>query len=941
VTKNHAQARSGPYTTSLGAISLVALAAVMAAAPSFADTLSLTASDATSGANRTSFGGLTVGTTYWPTGPGQDATGPAVAGNDYVVGAGLILRSTNASYTFLGNSLKLDGSTFYMRGNDLTTQNFGTLLTVSAAGGSIRNTVDNTGQTLDGTKLQLDGLATFSVAGTGRTLTVAAPIQAAAGGGIGLVTGSGSVTVNDTMDLAAGTLSLGGATLRATGDIKRSAGTLAVSGGSLVLDQAGDDLVVTSDYTNTGFGSGNTFNARAAVSGSGAIISKDMDNGGTNQGLSVNGGAVTGGDTALNLNVHTTSSIAANGLTGTNTSDVASGNYAIHNTGTVTTIRGAANSTAITDTRLSGVGVSGSSVETATSYAATGLAPTTATGNLGVTFTGSGAAGALTGQTVTVSDNFGESQQLAITGAAYNLAQANTHGVITVGAQHVGGSTTATVTVSNAATPDSTYTETLSGDLAVSADATGAGGTFSGIVAGNGATNFTSQVGVNTSNAGRITGSGVLTLNSDAVNSSGLGQTALTTQNFVIEGDVYNLAQANAQATVTVAAQHVGDSNTATVTVSNEAPVDATYTETLSGNLAVNADATGAGGTFTGLVAGGSGSDFSVGVNTSAAGQITGTGVLTLNSNEVNSSGLGQTALSDQAFDIVGNVFALAEATVVGPVTVAAQHVNGTNFAAISIANSATPSGGYTETLSATMTTSGAATVIGTGSVSGLVAGDGPNTSSLMVGVDTTIAGAKSGKATVVLSSDEVMSSGLGSTSLGSSDVGVAGDVYNYAVGGMAKTGGSGAFSGNAQDGFNLNFGTVLQDTGIYTANLSALNTAPSAFSDLLSGLFDISAVSAFSLTGFNSFTGLAGQASQALTVALSSAALGSWSQTLTFTWNGTNAAINNYVGPTQDILLTLSGTVTDTPEPGILWLMGSAGLLGWYSARRRAAKRA
>lgn len=932
MSKNQVPARDRTYRISPGAASLVALAAALVAPGVFAATLNLSTSDSTN--SRTSFGGLTVGTTNWPAdaGTGQVATGPAVAGNDYVVVAGQILRSTTASYSFLGDSLKLDGSTFYMRGATGTTQNFGTLLTVSAAGGSIRNIVENTGQTLAGTKLQLDGLVTFSVAGTGRVLTVAAPIEGA--GGVTVAAGVGSVVFNNTMDLGAGSLTLSGAPLQLTGGIKRSAGTLAVAGGSLVLDQAGDDLVVASDYTNTGFGSGNTFNARAGVSGSGAIISKDMDNGGTNQGLSVNGGAVTAVDTALNLNVHTTSSITANGLAG-NTSDVANGNYAIHNTGTVTKIRGAANSTAITDTRLSGGGVSGSSVETATSYAATGLAPTTATGNLGVTFTGTGAAGALTGQTVTVSDNFGESQQLAITGAAYDLAQANTQGTITIDAQHVSGVNLATVTVSNVAPTDATYTETLSGDLAVNADATGAGGTFSGIAAGSPGTNF--DVGVNTSTAGHIAGTGVLTLKSDAVNGSGLGQTALTTQNFVIEGDVYNLAEANTHATVTVAAQHVSGNNTATVTVSNVAPVDATYTETLSGGLVVNANATGAGGTFAGLVAGGSGSDFSVGVNTSTAGQIAGTGVLTLNSDAVNGSGLGQTALTGQTFDITGNVFDYAEATVSNLVTVAAQHVNGTNLAAISIENTATP-GDYTETLSATMSTSPAAT--GTGSVSGLFAGDGPDTTSLMVGVDTATAGAKSGTATVVLSSDEVLQSGLGNTPLGSADVSVVGDVYNFAVGGMSKTGGSGTFSGSSA-AYSLDFGTLLLNTGTYTANLGALNTAPAVFSDLLSGLFAITAGSGFILTGFDPFSGLAGQGSHALTVALSSAALGSWSETIKFTWNGTNAAINNYVGPTSDIFLTLSGTVSETPEPGILWLMGSAGLLGWYSARRKAAKRA
>lgn len=938
MSKNQVPARDRTYRISPGAASLIALAAALVAPGVFAATLNLSTSDLTN--SRTSFGGLTVGTTNWPAdaGTGQVATGPAVAGNDYVVVAGQILRSTNASYSFLGDSLKLDGSgsAFYLRGatGTSTTQNFGALLTVSASGATIANIVNNSSQTLAGTKIQADGLLSLSVAGAGRVLTVAAPIEGA--GGVSVIAGAGSVVFNNTMDLGAGSLTLSGAPLQLTGGIKRSTGTLAVAGGSLVLDQAGDDLVVASDYTNTGFGSGNTFNARAGVSGSGAIISKDMDNGGSNQRLSVNGGAVTPGNTALNLNVHTASSITANGLVG-NTSGTASGVYNIQNAGTLTKIRGAVNSVGITDGRLSGTGVSGSAAETATNYAATGVATGGSSSDLGVTFTGTGAAGALSGQTVTVSDNFGESQQLAITGAAYDLAQANTQSTITIDAQHVNGVNLATVTVSNVAPTDATYTETLSGDLAVNVDATGAGGTFSGIAAGSPGTNFASDVGVNTSTAGHIAGTGVLTLKSDAVNGSGLGQTALTTQNFVIEGDVYNLAEANTHATVTVAAQHVSGNNTATVTVSNVAPVDATYTETLSGGLVVNANATGAGGTFAGLVAGGSGSDFSVGVNTSTAGQIAGTGVLTLNSDAVNGSGLGQTALTGQTFDITGNVFDYAEATVSNLVTVAAQHVNGTNLAAISIENTATP-GDYTETLSATMSTSPAAT--GTGSVSELVAGDGPDTTSLMVGVDTATAGAKSGTATVVLSSDEVLQSGLGNTPLGSADVSVVGDVYNFAVGGMSKTGGSGTFSGSSA-AYSLDFGTLLLNTGTYTANLGALNTAPAVFSDLLSGLFAITAGSGFILTGFDPFSGLAGQGSHALTVALSSAALGSWSETIKFTWNGTNAAINNYVGPTSDIFLTLSGTVSETPEPGILWLMGSAGLLGWYSARRKAAKRA
>jgi hypothetical protein len=811
------------------AASFVALAAALAA-PAVA-ALDLQLSDATL-PNKLSFSGTTAGSTNWPGGS------PAAPGNVYrVATSGFIIRgaasANNATVAFQGDSLTLlDNTTFQMRGGftgvtfdvkklivgDGTNASTATAI-VAAAGATYTLAASTNIEILTNGTLKLD-------AGTsGRTMIVSAPITGNGNLTVADIAGGNVIYSNSGMTLG-GALTVNGA-LQVTGGGNRTVGTLArTANGSLALDGATDQVVVTSDYTNTGFGSGNTFNARAGISGSGAIISADMAAGRTNQGLSVNGGTATAGNTALNLNVHTTSSIAANGLTGTNTSDVANGDYRIQNTGTVTKIRGGAtNSSATPDGRLSGVGISGGSVETATGYAATGIAAGGTSPNLGVTFTGSGAAGALSGQTVTVSDNFGESQELDITGGAYDLAQANAHaGPITIAAQHVGGSNTATVTVSNVAPTDATYTETLSGGLALTGGATGGSGTFSGITAGDPGTNVSRQVGVNTGTAGHITGTGVLTLKSDAVNSSGLGQTALL----------------------------------------------------------------------------------------------------------------------DQSFDIAGNVFAYAAATVSTSVTVAAQHVNGSERAAISIANTAAASGGYTETLSATMTTSPAAT--GSGSVGGLVAGAGPDTTSLMVGVDTTTAGAKSGTATVLLSSDEVMSSGLGSTSLGSSNVGVVGDVYNYAVGDMAKTGGSGTFSGTAQVGFNLDFGTILQNTGTYTANLGALNTAPAAFSDLLSGLFAITAGSGFLLTGFDPFSGLAGQGSHALTVALASADLGSWSETIKFTWNGSNTAIpvtggGTYVGPTSDIFLTISGTVTDTPEPGILWLMASAGLLGWYSARRKVAK--
>ena len=131
--------------------------------------------------------------------------------------------------------------------------------------------------------------------------------------------------------------------------------------------------------------------------------------------------------------------------------------------------------------------------------------------------------------------------------------------------------------------------------------------------------------------------------------------------------DVYNLAQANTIGTVTVGATLAGTANTATVTLTNVAPINATYTETLtsSGFSATSTGFTATGSVATALVAGGASNSTSLVVglgNTLASGHRSGTTTLALSSNAINSSGLA-TVTTSQTVTITGDVYDPAQVT--------------------------------------------------------------------------------------------------------------------------------------------------------------------------------------------------------------------------------------------------------------------------------------
>ena len=158
------------------------------------------------------------------------------------------------------------------------------------------------------------------------------------------------------------------------------------------------------------------------------------------------------------------------------------------------------------------------------------------------------------------------------------------------------------------------------------------------------------QVSVGLTSAGTVNGV-----------SNTLGTTALTSQLVNVSGTGYNLAAAASTQIVYVPVAHVGGTSTAAVTLTNSAPVEATYTETLSsaGFSGTTADFTVA-GSVAGIVGGGSGSGtllVGLGANLLAGAAQTGTTTLGLNSTEVNASGLGTTSVGSQTITIIGDVF--------------------------------------------------------------------------------------------------------------------------------------------------------------------------------------------------------------------------------------------------------------------------------------------
>ena len=333
----------------------------------------------------------------------------------------------------------------------------------------------------------------------------------------------------------------------------------------------------------------------------------------------------------------------------------------------------------------------------------------------------------------------------------------------------------------------------------------------------------------------------------------------------------YRLAEPNVVAPVAFGNVHVGDVVTQALTIANLAPNDG-FSEKLNASFGGATDPRiTAAGSIAGLAAGASNaSSMVVGLNTAAAGSVNGSVTVQFASDGAGTSNLGVTTLPSQqvgvsgVIEAIGNVFRLASPSQAAPNPVAFGNVRIGSVAtqALTLANTA-PNDRFSEKLNASI--GGATAGVTASGAFTLLAPQASDSTSLVVGIDTSTAGARSGTATIALASDGTGTSGLGVTPLPSQTVAVSGAVYRLANPTVAPP--------------SLSLAARVGDAAP-SAALTVTNASPDAFTERLNAGFGAVAAG---FHGTGAITGLvAGAASNALNVALDTAAAGSFGGTAT-----------------------------------------------------------
>jgi hypothetical protein len=666
-------------------------------------------------------------------------------------------------------------------------------------------TLQGAGSLGAGTQLNIVNQGTVAAtSGSGLTVATTGTVTNAAGGlmqgtSTGALTLNTSVTNNGTLHANSGTVNanqgfngtgtvlISGAGVMNVG-APSSTGTLTHNGSAANgLALGVNNLTVNSDYANASSGSGNTFNRRANVTGTGQILA------GGDAAQIVTGANVTNGSTA-----NATLTIG-NVRVGTTTLD-----YQIANAGTTgPALRGAlqtsVNGANVTDARLSGSGV------TADNYNAGG--PGGNSGDRSVVFTAAsaGVLAPLTGQAVNLRSNFDNiaDQKLDIVlgsgAAAYNAAVGSAVTPVVVANQHVGGSNSVTLLITNTAAAGA-----FSEDLNVSIGALGGTATGSGSVNGRLAgTNNTGAgaitVGVNTTTAGAQ--GGVVRLDYDTAGavagvSNGLGVAGVGLQDVAVSGNVYRLAVADAIAPIDFGNVLAGSAQTRTVTISNVAAADG-FSEALNAAFGAVGGADAASfatsGTITGLLAGSSdNTTMTVTLNTGSTGVRTANVQIMLASNgDAIGNGLGITALPSQTISldgiVTGTVGNLASAGL-SPTTVNfgkfREGMVASQTQQLTVSNLTTGPG---EGLNASFGASTGTASNNAGTIVALATG-ASNGSAMTVSLNgLATAGAKSGTQAVDFVSDGTFNSGV-PTALPSQTVSLAAEVYRLAQAGVTPT---------------------------------------------------------------------------------------------------------------------------------------------------------
>jgi hypothetical protein len=366
-----------------------------------------------------------------------------------------------------------------------------------------------------------------------------------------------------------------------------------------------------------------------------------------------------------------------------------------------------------------------------------------------------------------------------------------------------------------------------------------------------------------------------------------------------LSGDVTD--GTTASATMSFGNVHVGSSTTMNYQINNVGVIGpklrGAIQTTANGANLTDSRLIGSGVTasnFGPILAGASSGSLSVTFNATTAGALTAQQMRIINN-------FGN--VDEQMLQITGAAFRLAEPVhAPEPVDFGIVHVGDVVAQAVSVSNTAI-NDGFSERLNGSIGSPTTGITTNSGAFSGLVPGD-TNSTSLLVGVDTATAGAKSGTATIELVSSGTGTSGLADSSLVSQTVNVLATVNNYALADVIKTSGVGTLTPTGANEFTLNLGSTFEGRTSLTAELGILNDV-AAPADSLAGAFTLAAP-AFELSGFTTFSNLAAGATQGgLMVTLGTTTTGSFAGQITLAPQSTNPRPFSMDLPTVTINLT------------------------------------
>ncbi|MCX7384160.1 MAG: choice-of-anchor D domain-containing protein, partial [Alphaproteobacteria bacterium] len=231
---------------------------------------------------------------------------------------------------------------------------------------------------------------------------------------------------------------------------------------------------------------------------------------------------------------------------------------------------------------------------------------------------------------------------------------------VVLGPTHVGAQVSQKLTIRNTAAADG-YSEALNATLSSSGIGFAAGGSFTGLAAGQ-TNNSSLTVTLGAVAAGAVTGTATLALATDGTGIDGRAPVALASQTVNVKGSVYAYASPSLAANVVnLGATRVGGAAlTGAVSLANTSVAPVGFQESLiyiAGSTSAALGLTNGAGT---LVAGGTAS-IGLSLSTAAAGDFTATQVsIGETSTGAGTSGLANTTLAAGSLTVNGQVFATA-----------------------------------------------------------------------------------------------------------------------------------------------------------------------------------------------------------------------------------------------------------------------------------------